>query len=435
VRMQSLDKSPATRRSASSGSARIKGRTVRGEVVSGFEEVEKEFHRNFTERGELGAACTVFHDGRKVVDLWGGCRDEKTAAPWEEDTLTQVFSMTKGMAAMAIAVAHSRGLLDYDEKIAAYWPEFAQQGKEAITLRQLLDHQAGLSAIDEPLDLETLTNHEDLDAILARQKPAWAPGTKRGYHMWTQGWYLGALMRRVDPQHRSLGQFFQDEIAQRLDLEFYIGLPPNIPDARVANLKTVNRLSVLLHLDEVPYLKSVLNPLKSNSVTYRTVMNPRILTNHSNYNERDLRALEVPSANGIGQARSMAKAYSVFATGGAELGIRKHTLDALTAPASEPPGGWRDEVLLVDTSYSLGFVKPSSAFQFGASDKAFGCAGAGVGFAFADPDARLGFAYASNKMSFYGQNDPREKAVRDAFYACLARQGHTAEKSPGPRDA
>jgi CubicO group peptidase (beta-lactamase class C family) len=278
------------------------------------------------------------------------------------------------------------------------------------------------------LDLETLTNHQDLDAILARQKPAWAPGTKHGYHMWTQGWYLSALLRRVDPQQRSLGQFFQEEIAQPLGVEFYIGLPPIIPHARVARLKPVNRLSVLFHLDKVPYLKSVLNPLRSNSVTYRTVMNPRLLTNHSNFNQRELRALEAPSANGIGQVRSMAKAYSVFATGGAELGIQKDTLDALRAPAFEPPQGWRDEVLLVDASYSLGFVKPFFAFRFGASDKAFGCAGAGVGFAFADPDARVGFAYASNKMSFYGQDDPREKAVRDTLYACLARQGHAADR-------
>lgn len=435
MRIPGLGKIPPPLRPRATGTTRIANSIVRGEVAPGFDQVETEFQRNFTERGELGAACAIFHDGRKVVDLWGGCRDEKMKAPWEEDTLTQVFSMTKGMAALAIAVAHSRGLLDYDERIAAYWPEFAQQGKESITLRQLLDHQAGLSAIDEPLDMETLTNHEDLDAILARQKPAWAPGTKHGYHMWTQGWYLSALMRRADAQHRSLGQFFQAEIAQPLGVEFYIGLPPSIPDVRVASLKPVNRLSVLLNLDEVPYLKSVLNPLKSNSVTYRTVMNPRILTNHSNYNQRDLRALEVPSANGIGLARSMAKAYSVFALGGGELDIRKDTIDALTAPAVEPPEGWRDEVLLVDTSYSLGFVKPFHAFQFGASDKAFGCAGAGVGFAFADPDARVGFAYTSNKMSFYGQDDPREKAVRDAFYTCLARRGRTADKNGRPRQA
>ncbi|HEM61910.1 MAG TPA: class A beta-lactamase-related serine hydrolase [Chloroflexi bacterium] len=408
---------------------------MKGRLLPGFEPVEREFEKNFTQRGELGAACAIYHKGTCVVDVWAGCRDEKTEAPWEEDTLTQVFSMTKGMAALAIAVAHSRGLLDYDERIAAYWPEFAQQGKEAVTLRQLLDHRAGLCAVDQPLDLETLSNHNDLDSILARQKPAWIPGTKHGYHMWTQGWYLSALLRRVDPQHRSLGQFFQDEVAQPLGLEFYMGLPPSVREERVATLKPVNRLTVLLNLDKVPYLRSVLNPLNSNSITYRTVMNPRILTNHRNYNACELRALEAPSANGIGQARSMAKAYSVFATGGAELGIQDDTLEALIAPVAEPQEGWRDEILLVDTSYSLGFVKPFHAFQFGASDTAFGCAGAGVGFAFADPDAQVGYAYASNKMTFYGQDDPREKAVRDAFYQCLARQGHAAGMDPDRRDA
>ena len=197
-----------------------------GWVAPGFEEVETEFRKNFAERGEVGAACAIYHQGKKVVDLWGGYRDHKTRAPWEEDTLVLVFSVTKGMAAMAVAVAHSRGLLDYDEKVATYWPEFAQHGKENITVRQLLSHQAGLSAIDEPLDLETIADQETLATILARQKPAWVPGTRHGYHMWTIGWYMGELIRRVDPQRRNLGQFFQDEVAKPLDLEFYIGLPP-----------------------------------------------------------------------------------------------------------------------------------------------------------------------------------------------------------------
>ncbi len=400
-------------------SAEVDKPLIHGEVAPGFEEVEAQFERNFTETDELGAACAIYYRGEKVVDLWGGHRDEKTLAPWEEDTLTQVFSMTKGMAALAIALAHSRGLLDYEERIATYWPEFAQQGKEGITVRQLLDHQAGLSAIDEPLDLETLADDEALEPILARQKPAWVPGTKRGYHMWTQGWYLSAVLRRADPQGRSVGQFFEDEIAKPLDLEFYMGLPPDVPDERIANLKPVDKFKVLFNLDKVPYLKLVLNPLKSNSVTYRTVMNPRILTNHANYNKRELRSLEIPSANGIGLARSLAKGYSIFATGGTELGIKKETLEALTAAAVAPPGGWRDEVLLVDTSYSYGFMKPFHGFEFGVSHKAFGCAGAGVGFAYADPVAQVGFAYASNKMSYYGQGDPREKAVRDVFHRCL----------------
>ncbi len=408
----------------------VDGSMIHGEVAPGFEKVKAEFKTNFIERGELGAACAIYHKGEKVVDLWGGYRDEKTSAPWEEDTLTQVFSMTKGLSAMAVALAHSQGLLDYEERIATYWPEFGQGGKHDITVRQFMDHQAGLSAIDEPLDLETVADHEILETILARQKPAWEPGTKRGYHNWTHGWYLSALMRRVDPHHRSLGQFFHDEIAKPLGLEFYIGLPPEIPDSRIASLKTVNRLKVLFNLDKVPYLKQVLNPLKSNSITYRTVMNPRFLTNHSNFNRRDVRSLEIPAANGIGQVRSMAKAYSVFATGGAELGIKEETLEALMAAPLPPPGGWRDEVLLVDTSYSLGFAKPFHGCEFGVSDKAFGSAGAGVGFAYADPDVQVGFAYGTNRMSYYGHDDPREKAVRNAFYRCLAEiRGRLCEES------
>jgi CubicO group peptidase (beta-lactamase class C family) len=317
--------------------AKVDASMLHGAVAPGFEDVETQFKKNFTERGDLGAACAIYHKGKKVVDLWGGYRDEKTLAPWEEDTLTLVFSMTKGMAAMAVAMAHSRGLLDYAEKVARYWPEFVQQGKEGITVRQLLSHQAGLSAIDEPLDLETIADPDALAKILARQKPAWEPSTRHGYHCWNLGWYQSELVRRVDPHHRSLGQFFQDEIARPLDLEFYIGLPSEIPNSRIANIKPVNKLKVLFNLDKVPYLKSVLNPLKSNSITYRTVMNPKILTNHTNYNRRDLRSLEIPSANGIGQVRSIAKAYSVFATGGRELRIKKETMGALTAPAVPPP--------------------------------------------------------------------------------------------------
>jgi CubicO group peptidase (beta-lactamase class C family) len=393
---------------------------IHGWVAPGFEEVETEFRKNFTERGEVGAACAIYHQGKKVVDLWGGYRDHGTRAPWEEDTLVLVFSVTKGMAAMAVAVAHSRGLLDYDEKVATYWPEFAQHGKENITVRQLLSHQAGLSAIDEPLDLETIADQETLATILARQEPAWVPGTRHGYHMWTIGWYMGELIRRADPQRRSLGQFFQDEVAKPLDLEFYIGLPPGIPDSRIANIVPVSAIRGLLALGKHPYLRCALNPLKCRSVTYRTVWNPKCLTNHSNMNRRDFRSVEIPSENGIGQVRSIAKAYGVFATGGRELKLREETIEALTMPAVPPPSGLRDEVMLVDTRFSLGFEKPFRGYyEFGISDKAFGFAGASGSFAFADPDAQVGYAYGRNKVDIYGPGDPREKALRNVFYGCL----------------
>ncbi len=396
---------------------------IHGRVARGFEDVEAEFKSNFTERGELGAACAVYLDGAKIVDLWGGCRDHRSGAPWAEDTLVLVFSTTKGIAAIAMAVAHARGLIDYDERVAKYWPEFAQQGKESVTIRQLLAHQAGLCAIDEPLNLDVLADRDGLAAILARQRPAWEPGTKHGYHCWSLGWYLSELLRQADPQSRSLGQFFQEEIAGPLALEFYIGLPRHIPNARIARMKPARVIRVLRNLDKLRYLKSCMNPLRSGSITYRTIMNPRVLSNHSNYNRRDLQSIEIPSANGIGQVRSMAKLYGDLATGGKALRLGDETLRAVTAPPVPPRSGWRDEVLMTDQCYALGFLRPLGHTQFGSSGRAFGFAGAGGSFAFADPDARIGYAYAPNRMGVYPFDDPRELALRTALYRGLGRLG------------
>lgn len=153
--------------------------TIHGHVARGFEEVRAEFECNFAQRRELGAACAVYYRGEPVVDLWGGYRNKRRHQPWEEDTLVPVFSTTKGMAGMAVAVAHSRGLLDYDAPVSAYWPEFAERGKHDVTVRQLLSHQAGLSAIDVRLDSTLLGNLDGLSAVLARQKPAWTPGRRQ----------------------------------------------------------------------------------------------------------------------------------------------------------------------------------------------------------------------------------------------------------------
>ena len=208
--------------------------TIHGEVAPGFEAVRDAFAENFAQNREIGAALSVFHHGRPVVHLWGGLRDREANAPWQEDTLALVFSTTKGLASLTLALAHSRGWLDYDCLVSDYWPEFAQQGKERITVRQLLSHQAGLSAIEgATLDYATLHDLDALADILARQKPAWEPGTRNGYHALTFGFYENELFRRIDPQHRSLGRFFQEEIARPLGAEFYIGLPPEIPLERI----------------------------------------------------------------------------------------------------------------------------------------------------------------------------------------------------------
>ncbi len=338
---------------------------IHGEVASGFEEVETEFKKNFTERGELGAACAVYHKGKKVVDLWGGFADEQTRAAWEKDTLVLVFSTTKGISAMTMVVAHSQGLFELDEPIAKYWQEFGQAGKEEITVRQLLAHQAGLSAVDEPMNAQKLADLDFVAAAIAKQKPAWEPGTKHGYHGLSLGWYQNELIRRVDPQHRSLGKFFQDEIAKPLGIEFYIGLPSDILAERIATIKGFHPLQMLLHMDKIP-MQMVLSLMMPNSLVKRSLMNPKMRT-PADIGSPEYRAVEFPSANGIGQARAIAKAYGVFANGGHELDIKPQTMAELTAPATAPPLGLRDCVLKGETAYSFGFMKPTTYFLNGTS--------------------------------------------------------------------
>jgi CubicO group peptidase (beta-lactamase class C family) len=240
-----------------------------------------------------------------------------------------VYSATKGFAAMTLALAHSRGWLDYEERVCTYWPEFAQRGKERITVRQLLAHQAGLFAFDEPVDREVVADLDRLAVVPARQTPAWKPGTRQAYHAISLGFYEGELLRRIDPLHRSLGQFFQDEIASPLGLDFYIRLPEAIPNSRFATLESPTAMERLWGFP----IQLTLAALYPGSNLYRALItNPGSALPHD---EKIVyaRNLEVPAGGGVGIARSMARAYSVFATGGRELQLRPETLQALMAPA------------------------------------------------------------------------------------------------------
>src|ERR1700742_2960756 len=233
-----------------------------GDVDEGYGKVADVFRRNLSSGQEVGAAFAVYRDGRKVVDLWGGFRNGITQAPWQRDTLVNVFSTTKGVASLAVAVAASRGLIDYDAKVADYWPEFAQAGKGAVTVRQLLGHQAGLVAIKPPLTLADIADPALLSKKIAAQAPAWPPGTRHGYHAVTLGWYESELIRRVDPQGRTVGRFFADEIAGPLDLDFHIGLPAAVDRNRVAHLHTFPKSASLLHLNAFPprFVAALFNP-------------------------------------------------------------------------------------------------------------------------------------------------------------------------------
>jgi len=403
---------------------------IGGDVDEGYGPVADAFRRNFTERGEIGAACAVYENGKKVVDLWGGYRDGRTRTPWAEDTLVTVFSTTKGVSGLALAVAHSRGWIDHDSPVAAYWPEFAQAGKETVTVRQLLAHQAGLAAIDRPLTVTDLADLDVVAAALAEQRPAWTPGTRHGYHAISLGWYEGELIRRVDPQGRTLGRFFAEEIAAPLGLQFHIGVPSFVDPARIATIHGFKPAEMLLHMGTMPrgFVLGFLNP---RSVTARSFANPKVLSQTGNYNLPEVRALELPAANGTGEPRAIARAYGEAATGGAALGLRPATLQALIRPAEPPTEGLADVVLRVDTIFSLGYVKPFPRLRFGASgNQAFGTPGAGGSFGFADPETGVGFAYAMNRAGFHLWDDPRELALREALFRTVLGE---RTQHPDPR--
>jgi CubicO group peptidase (beta-lactamase class C family) len=315
---------------------------VEGYVAPGFETVRDVFEQNFVRRGELGGACSAYLRGRLIVDLWGGIRNKPSADPWERDTMVVIHSATKGLAAMTLAIAHSRGWLDYDERVAAYWPEFAQRGKEAVTVRQLLAHQAGLFAFDEPVDRSVIADLDRLAAVMARHIPAWPPGTRQAYHGLTLGFYEGELLRRVDPRHRTLGQFFQDEIATPLGEDVYIRLPETIPNARLATLAPPARVDMLIGFRPVRLLFEGMN--RRSNISRALAFNPGTgvyLDDERVY----ARNLEVPAGGGVATARGIAHAYGVFASGGSALGLRQDTLDLLAAPAVPPSEGFYDECL------------------------------------------------------------------------------------------
>lgn len=313
----------------------IGDREIHGEVAPGFELVREEFERNFSERDELGAACCAYVGGEKIVDLWGGVRDRKTGAAWEEDTLVLTFSTTKGVSALVVAFAHSRGFIDYDERVATYWPEFAQNGKAGVTVRQLLNHQAGLCSLDEPLNPWVLSDLDRVAEILAKQRPAWEPGTRQGYHYLTLGLCENELIRRVDPQGRSLGRFLREEIMDPLDEEFYVGLPPEVPASRVATIEAFHPLQMLLHLNTMP-LGLVLGYMNPRSLTARTLGNPK-LRSPGDLDKPEYRRVELPAAGGIGTARAVAKAYGTFASDVGRLDVRPEMIAELSTPATTPP--------------------------------------------------------------------------------------------------
>jgi CubicO group peptidase (beta-lactamase class C family) len=392
---------------------------IGGATASGFEPVREAFVANFAERGELGGAVCAVVGGEVVVDLWGGVRDKASGAPWSADTMTLVHSTTKGLSAMALALLHSRGLLDYDERVAVYWPGFAQAGKGDITVRQLLAHQAGLFAFDERVDGDVVADLDRLAAVMERQRPIWPPGERQAYHAITLGFYENELVRRIDPDHRTIGQVLHEDIATPLGLgdEVYIGTPSSMPDERLAALVPPR---LWTRLTSMP-LSLTIDAMRPRSVLHRSVVANPGTSFYVDPEHVIVREIEVPSGGAVATARAVATAYGAFATAGGPLRLRPETLEALMAPATPARMGYHDECFRGPTKFSLGFMKPSEFIDFG-SEAAFGAPGAGGSMGFADPSVRLGYGYVTDKMGTELQGDPRDLALRRALAMVLASE-------------
>lgn len=393
---------------------------IGGSVASGFDPVRKAFEKNLNQGDEIGAAVAAYHDGEKVVDLWGGYRDADRTAPWTEDTLVLVFSATKGIAAAGMAHAHSAGLFDFDDRVAEYWPAFGVNGKDDITIRDLLNHRAGVAAIDGKLNPEDLADRQSLLERLAKKDPDWTPGTRHGYHAFSLGWYESELLRRADPKERRLSTYIQEELLSPLDAEFYIGLPESVDPERVAEMEPFGVTDLLKNIRGFPprMLLSLANPW---SLSTRA-LSPFEMSTPAELNAPEWRQHEIPAGNGIGRVRDLARLYGDLAIGGETVGLDGATFDELRSNPDPPPDGSTDMVLKTETSYSLGYWKPFEGYPFG-SPAAFSAPGAGGAFGFADPELGLGFAYAPNRMGTRIWDDPREAALREAVLSCMYAEG------------
>jgi CubicO group peptidase (beta-lactamase class C family) len=391
---------------------------VEGMVAPGFEPVRDAFVADFAERHELGGAVCAVVDGEVVVDLWGGVRDEATGAPWRRDTMTLVHSSTKGLSAAVLALMHSRGLIDYDERVATYWPEFAQAGKDDITVRGLLAHQAGLFAFDERVDRDVVADLDRLAGVMERQRPAWPPGERQAYHAISLGFYENELVRRIDPGHRTIGRVLAEDIAGPLGVgeEVYLGTPSSVPDERLAALVPP---PLWTRLTGMP-LRLTVDAMSPRSVLYRSLVANPGTGFYVDPEHVIVRELEVPSGGAVATARALATVYGAFASAGGPLALRAETLEALAAPATPARRGWYDECFRGPARFSLGFMKPSTEFDFG-SDAAFGAPGAGGSMGYADPARRLGYGYVTDRMGTRLQGDPRDLALRAALGTVLAR--------------
>jgi len=380
-----------------------------------FEAVRDALARNFGEHGEVGCAVAVTIDGCVVVDLWAGWMDRARTRPWCGDTLIDVFSVGKPMAALCLLRLVERGAVDLDAPITRYWPAFAAGGKDAITIRMLLCHQAALPGFSAPLPPRAMYDAALIAGALAREVPWWPPGRAHGYHVNTFGFLVGEIVRRVSGE--GCAAFFQREIGGPLGAEFCFGVGPEL-DGRVADYllpESDDGLVDFLLASESD--QPVAPPEARRTLLHRVYCNPPGISGFGTVNTRAWRAADMPSVNGHATARGVARVYSALACGGSLDGVCVLGADTLAHATAEAAAG-PDLVLGRTSRFGLGFQLTRPEAPFGTRPRSFGHFGAGGAVGFADPDARLAFAYVMNQPGPRWRN-PRNRSLIDALYASL----------------
>ncbi len=414
----------------------LKKRINNGEIAGfcdpRFERVAQEFERNFQQRDELGASVCVTLEGERMVDLWGGIAHPDSQAPWVEDTLSIVWSATKGATALCAHILASRGLLDLDAPVIRYWPEFGQAGKETIPVKMLLNHQSGLAALSEPLPAGAFYDWELMIKALEKQKPFWRPGSMHGYHGFTFGWLVGEVVRRVSG--KSLGTFFREEVAEPLGLDFWIGLPEELE----------NRVAFMIPAPppgpEGPVPAMFVAMADPTSLQTLVMFNSggHMLPGSDGalgFNLRAAHAAEIGAAGGISNARGLAGMYAPLANGGSLKGVNLVSRDIIARMGAVSSASALDASILAPTRFSLGYAKsidnrrePGCTENDSAilSEEAFGHPGFGGALGFADPAARMSFGYVMNRMGQGLGINQRGQSLVDAVYLSLGYTSNTS---------
>jgi CubicO group peptidase (beta-lactamase class C family) len=389
---------------------------IKGYLNKNYSSIADAFEKNFEAHDEIGAALCVFHHNKKVVDIWGGHQDPAKNQEWREDTVVPIFSATKAIASGCLALCHSQGLFNYQDKVSQYWPAFACHGKASITIEQLLQHRAGLSAIDKKLNIHIIRDRQFLDGLIAKQKPHWQPGDYQGYHVWNIGWYISSLLSRLDPGEKFLKEYVEQMLLPHLEGEVRIGVDAGYDWNKIATLKPFSKLKGLFSMPG----RFVFEFFKPWSLSFKSMLNPSFVSNHAYFNQSKILQLEMGAGGGIGNARGLASLIDAFTNTAHALHLSADTLAYLMQYPEAPINGWEDLVFKQDAfRFHAGFMKPSHKHNFSPSLKAFGGFGAGGSFVFHDPDQKLTVAYTMNNMSSAMMNMQREVNIRKAAYETI----------------